>query len=169
VTDADWTRIPFLPSRFEASRDGFVRVREYITEGTSRTGKKFPRRVPGHVLKTRINKGNPSNGTHPIVNIYEGTGRDNFTNREYRVAYLVAAAFHGIPYDRNDQREIQRWRIRFKDGDALNCSADNLEWIQRGGDDGYGHDSVGRYERNLDAWRATDPADVISRLFEEAA
>lgn len=170
--DGHWKRIdlPLVPDRYEASADGLIRIREYLTPVVTSTGKHRMRRVPGRIVKPRINKGNPSQGKHPVINVYAGHGRDNYKQREYRVALLVAAAHLGVPYNRHEQREIQQWRIRFKDGDERNCSADNLQWVHRAGEDGSQGETQLRYERNLDEWEARkrEPlSSVMARLYGE--
>lgn len=163
-----WKKIPSLPGRFEASDDGRVRTLSYETTG-SHGGEPFTRRMPERILKPRINKSRPSRGVHPVVSIYCGNTRQHMNSKEKRVALLVASAFHGLPYDPSDQRQIQRWKIRFRDDDPMNCCADNLEWVYNAGpvEDDKGEKLQTTYEKNLDAWNAQEPSAILSRLFAD--
>lgn len=165
-----WKRIPFLAERFEASRDGLIRTRSYETTYVQKNGKKITRHFDGRILKPRMASLSPkAEQKKPIVTIYMGEGRANRRNRRYSVARLVACTHLGIPFDMHDQSQIQSWRLRYLDGDVMNCSADNLEWVYNAGENGSGGANQRRYEQNLDAYRSTDPVDVMARLFAEAA
>lgn len=165
-----WKSIPHQQSRFFASFDGQIQTLPYETTVTLKaSGKQFQKHIPGRILIRRINEHGPSYGRHPVVGIYEGSSREDYQNRERRVAYLVAAAFHGLPYDPRNHSEVQKWRIRSIDGDLNNCCADNLEWVPSFGNAGDGVDRQERYARNRDAFAAMDLGDTMSRLFGEAA
>lgn len=164
----EWKHIPFLPKRFEASTDGEMRVLETFTEYTSGTGKKITRRVSERVLKQRIRRKHTAE-PQPMVTVYLGGGRANQSKLEVRVAHAVAAAFHGVPYRRNDRSGAAKWRIKFRDGDILNVRPGNLEWVHAFGELGPGATARTEYDEHLDGWRASDPMSVMSRLFEDAA
>lgn len=160
-----WKPIPGLPERFEASDDGHVRTLPYECKFMWQ-GREIMRRNPGRVLKQQVRKAHPNSRlAHRFVGIYTGTGRDDNTKIDYRVANLVASAFCGLPYDRRNQAEVQQWRIRFRDGDQLNCHAMNLEWVHSAGENGSNGENQRAYEENLDAWRKHDPKSTLSRLF----
>lgn len=172
TTMALWKPInlPSIPKRFEACDEGLVRTLPYQSPTSRNGGTPFMRNMPGRILKPRINKQSPSLGKHPVVGIYIGSSREHMTHREIRVARLVCSAFQGVPYDPTDQREVQRWRIRFIDGDLLNCTAINLEWVYSAGENGSEGKAQSVYEQNLDGWRAkqAEPASaLLSRLFGE--
>lgn len=166
LDDGHWKPISFLPHH-EASADGLIRKRETVSEYVSSKGKTIRRHNTGHVLPPRIVKRSPSDGKHPVVYVYKGTSRKNSKSKMYRVAVLVASAHHGVPYDRTNQREIQRWRLMFKDGDELNCCADNLKWVRKTGE--AGTEKVAAHDANLRAWeeRKKDTGAVMARLFAE--
>lgn len=164
-----WKPIPLLPSKFEASDEGQIQILPYTTIHTSKHGKKYPRKVAGRILKSRINSSTPSSGIHPVVYIYKGSSREDNQHYPQRVARLVAAAFYGVPYSVRDQSQVQQWRIRFRDNDPTNCSAINLEWVCSFGNDGNGPAMLDRYISNRDSHLASDPTAVLSRLFGDAA
>lgn len=162
--------MPGVPERYAACEEGLVKTVEYETRG-SHKGNAFVRRMPERILKPRINKQSPSLGRHPVVGIYIGSSRKHCSHREIRVAKLVAVAFHGLPFDSSNQREVQRWRIAFRDDDVLNCAAENLRWVYNAGpgeNADTGEKLQTTYEKNLDTWLHTkeQPASaVLSRLF----
>lgn len=164
--------MPGIPGRFQACDEGIIKTTPYVAKG-HRNGQPFDRHMPERILKPRINKQSPSLGRHPVVGIYVGSSRKHCVHREIRVAKLVAVAFYGLPFNPSDQREIQRWRIRFRDGDLLNCTALNLEWVYSAGStvDEHGVKAQTTYEKNLDTWEAqkSQPVSaVLSRLFGDA-
>lgn len=165
-----WKPIPIhsIPKRFEACDEGLIRTLPYQSVSSRYGGDPFIRNMPERILKPRINKHSPSLGKHPVVGIHTGDNRQNCNNREYRVGRLVCATFHGVPYDTRNQRQVQRWRIRFIDGDVLNCAADNLQWVYSAGENGTERKNQSVYEKNLDGWnqRRTESAeDFRTRMF----
>lgn len=160
-----------VPKRYQASDMGIIRTLPHESMSSKNGGDPFVRHMPGRYLKERINKHTPSLGVHPVVGIYLGHGRGNTQNREYRVARLVCAAFHGVPFDSTDQRQVQRWRIRHLDGDVLNNCASNLQWVYSAGENGSEGKNQSVYEKNLDGWRASSATESasarLSRLFGE--
>ncbi|OMC55424.1 hypothetical protein A5747_13630 [Mycobacterium sp. IS-836] len=166
MSDEQWHRIPILPERFEATRDGEIRTRTYEIEHQWRDQLRR-RTVPGRILKQRFAATHPRAPKQMIVGISFGGSRAKENKYQMRVAYLVAATFHGLPFDRFDIADVHRWKLRFKDGDVTNCAADNLEWVLNCVDTGDGQQA--RYEHNLEQWRSSDPAATLSRLFEGAA
>jgi hypothetical protein len=167
-----WKPIPIdsIPKRFEACDEGTIRTLPYQSPSSKSGGEPFIRNMPGRILKARVNKQSPSLGKHPVVGIYIGTSREHCTHREFRVAKLVATAFHGVPFDPTDMRSIKRWKIRFRDGDFLNCAAVNLEWVYSAGENGTSGRNQSQYEKNLDGYNASrqvPAAAYLSRLFGE--
>lgn len=167
-----WKHTPYLPRRFEVSDDAQVRTLPHENEHVRADGTKYVRRNAGRIIKQRMGKKSPNGVKHLVVGIYRGSSRGDNTNVEHRVAYLVASAFHGLPYDRRDQRAVAKWKIRFRDGDKLNCHASNLEWVFNCGEDGSEGKTQSTYEKNLDGWEAQKQEPLssrLSRLFGEAA
>lgn len=158
-----WKPTSFLPERFEASDDGRIHTLDYDVECES-GGKQYVKHFKGRVLMPRIDNHTPSSGIHPVVSINLGGGRANAKVRVYRVAYLVADAFYGLPYDKSDHSAVQQWRLRFRDGNPLNTHALNLEWVGS-----FGQGNQGTYERNRDQWERTPKTDILARLFREDA
>lgn len=128
-----WKHIPHpsIPTRFQACDDGLIRTLTYQSMSSRNGGDPFARTMPQRILKPRINKQNPSLGKHPVVGIYIGDSRVHCTHREFRVARLVCCTFHGVPYSPSDQRQVQQWTVHYKDGDFLNCTAENLSWMHK--------------------------------------
>ncbi|QSM01133.1 HNH endonuclease [Mycobacterium phage Nanosmite] len=170
----NWAKIPYLPERYEACDRGFIRTLSYERECIHPVHKlPFMRYYPEKVLSPCITKRDPSNGKHPVVTIRRGvTNRAKGTSSrstQKRVAYLVASAFLGLPFDPYDRREMNHWRLLLIDGNPLNCAADNLKWVPRIGK----HDIVieagvsGQtvYERNLQAFEKSqqEPIDDFMR------
>lgn len=164
VLDDHWGRIPFLPERFEASRDGAIRTRSYVIELQRQGEETHTRRIAGRVLSQRFERRHARGDKHVLVSISLGGSREKPNKNPYRVGYLVAATFHGLPFDRHDRADVHRWKLRFIDGDVKNCSAENLEWVRNCMDTGDGRQHV--YETNLTAWRDADVTSTIGRLFE---
>lgn len=164
--DVIWKHIPFLPERFEASTDGQIRTLAYAIEYVQ-LGKPCFRSVAGRVLTQRYGKLQPRGPEHLHVSISLGGTRKKANKSQMRVGYLVAAAFHGVPFDRFDTADIHRWKLRFIDGDVKNCSPANLEWVVNCMDTGDGQQA--KYELNRDQWNAVDAGSVFQRLFEETA
>jgi hypothetical protein len=75
----------------------------------------IPRHIPETILKTRIDKG----GYELVALGSKSNHKDDFKN--FLVHRLVAAAF--IPNPENLPQ------VNHKDGDKLNNTVDNLEWI----------------------------------------
>lgn len=164
--------MPGVPDRFVASGDGIIKTLEYETIAAYNE-RKFVRHMPERILKPRINNQSPSLGRHPVVGLHISTTKGQSIHREIRVAKLVAVAFYGLPFDTTDQREIQRWRIAFRDDDVLNCSASNLRWVYNAGpgqnaDTGEKLQTI--YEKNLDGWlkrKEEGASAILSRLYGE--
>lgn len=159
--------LPGIADRFVASDQGIIKTLEYDTTG-AHNGKPFVRHMPERILKPRINKQSPSLGKHPVVGLYTGNGRARMTHREVRVAKLVATAFYGVPFNPNDMRDVKRWKLRFLDGDILNCTAANLSWVYSAGENGSGGKTQSVYEKHLDGWEAArkQPAsEWMARMF----
>lgn len=151
----NWKHIPFLPAHFEASEEGLIRTREresvYIKDGVEIT-----RRIPGRVLESHIGKvTKTARDFKPVVTIH--TPGEKRRSKIHAVDRLVACAHLGMPYDRSNQREIQRWKIVHKDGDLTHCAVENLEWVYNAKTDAY--------VKNLQAHRNSDPKSVLGRLF----
>lgn len=141
----EWRKIPNLPDRYEVSDSGLVRVlsREVLVRRKDGTVRK--RKVEGRILSSYVRPNGKSRG-HPVVSISGAVDEDrNFG--EMRVCLIVCRAFHGVPYEPGDLNAGQTWRVRHKDGDILNVSADNLEWAGNPG--AAGHEARSLYERNL--------------------
>ncbi|MBB5167136.1 NUMOD4 domain-containing protein [Mycobacterium sp. AZCC_0083] len=141
-----WKPIPGHP-KHEASDDGRIQTVDYETTYITKAGTTVTRHFKGRILNWRMGKPSFKGVKHPVVNIYKGTGRGDFRNAETRIAYLVAAAFYGIPWD--NPADHMRWRIRFRDGNHLNCYAMNLEWVHAIGETAKQQE---QYNRNKDAW-----------------
>jgi hypothetical protein len=159
-----WRHIPPLPKHFEASRCGLVRSAAHDSVNEER-GKLVTKRLKTRILKPHLKQLSVDGPPKPCVSVYLGDRR----TRVFSVARLVAYAHLDTPFDRTDQAFLQRWRLRYKDGDVLNCAADNLEWVYSAGERGDGGVSQRRYEQNLDGWRAVDTGSVLARLYEETA
>lgn len=163
-----WKSIPFLSSRYEVSNTGIVRSLPFSREFTRKDGTTWRRNYNGYYLSRRIGRNTsrtrPSDD-HVYVSIHRGSGRKGSWSQDFRVDTLVASAFHGVPYDRGNQREVQRWRVHHMDGDFHNCDADNLEWRARLGSQPGDMDS---HSKNLAEFRASTE-NVMERLFGNVA
>lgn len=145
-----WKKIPGYETRYEVSDWGNVRILPYTTTFVRKdTGKTFEKFVKGRTLRPRLTRASKTAEPQPHINVYNPVTRKN---RQTRVAFLVAAAHLGLPYDRSDQRDLQQWRIRHKDGNLKNNFASNLEWVHKAGNNTAHEQDF--YNRNLDAFRA---------------
>lgn len=142
-----WKHIPTLPKRFEASTDGEIRTLDYARKVRGNGGSIHTRRFKGRILKQRMGRPSWRGVKQPVVSIYKGDSRENSRADESRVAYLVCITFHGIPWTEPIDRH--KWRIRFKDNDFMNCSADNLEWAHSFGETGAIQVAGSAYDRNV--------------------
>lgn len=163
-----WKPIPFLDQRYEVSNTGIVRSLPFTREFTRKDGTTWKRNYNGYYLSRRIGRNASKNrpaDDHLYVSIHRGSGRTASWSLLLRVDTLVASAFHGVPYNRADQREVQKWRVHHIDGDPHNCDAENLEWRSRlstqPGD-------VDNHSKNLAEFRASTD-NVMERLFGNVA
>ena len=162
-----WRKVGFLADRFEVSNLGRVRTLPYTREYTrpSNGGKIYRRRYKYRVLEPTLGRPSADGTEYPIVRIYVGHGRSSSSGIAWRIEKLVAAAFHGMPYDPSDLSERVKWQVRHLDGDIMNCQASNLEWKRRSWEKGVDNN----YVRNRNAFAALDVAAVFRRLEGEVA
>jgi hypothetical protein len=156
VTKDVWKKIPGMPPRYEAAPDGRVRILPYELEETRKINgviRRITRRVPGRMVKPYLT-GRKLTAGHRQWAISTGKG-------EARLNMLVARAFLGCPYDIDDVREKNKWRVRHLDGDTLNCAADNLEWVMKGSVDDFAAGNA-----NRDAWLESCKEPVESWLLK---
>lgn len=161
--------VPGMPKHYMAGSDGRILKCEYDRVIVTKRGTET-RTFKERILKWRMGKPSFKGVKHPVVTIYKGSSREDNRGEETRVAYLVCAAFYGIPWSTPAER--MKWRIRFKDGNHLNCWATNLEWVHVVGESG--GEAQERYNRNKDGWdkrKQETPAEFAARMGydEEAA
>ncbi|SHX05784.1 Uncharacterised protein [Mycobacteroides abscessus subsp. abscessus] len=150
-----WKQVPFLEERFQVSNTGQVRTRPYHKEYVRKDGTTFARHYRGRLLIQRVGGGGGGRhllNDHLYVSIYRGSGRESSWTQDHRVDTLVASAFHGLPYNRNDRSACQLWRVQHLDDDPDNCSAENLKWVHSFGSG----DIQSRYNEQLTKWEAHD-------------
>ncbi|QSN19609.1 HNH endonuclease [Mycobacteroides abscessus subsp. abscessus] len=148
-----WKKVSFLEDRYEVSDEGYVRVVPYVKEYTRANGSTFRKHYQGRLLNRRVGKyraGRRDN--HLYIGIYVGDSREASRNHDHRVDTLVAAAFHGLPYDCSDGSARQMWRVQHLDGDPHNCRADNLKWVPSFG----AGDVQASYNDQLTKWENRD-------------
>ena len=104
-----WKDIPGYEGLYQASNTGFIRS----VEGKVTSSKKFKERH----WKSRVLKGR---GDNPITGKRVSLWK-NGKPKEFLVARLVALTFLGEP--------PQKFTVNHKDGNRLNNSIDNLEWM----------------------------------------
>lgn len=147
MTTVEWRKIPGLPSKYEASSDGRIRIlaHEVSVSYNLKTGVKVVQRhVPEREIKSFLSSTAKKRGKKiPCVSI-GGSG-------ETRVNLLVARAFHGMPYELGNSRAAQKWRVMHIDGDTTNVAADNLEWVGNAGGPNLTQNAA--YDRAVQAWR----------------
>lgn len=158
----EWRKIPYAPDYYEASDSGIIRSLEREIQVVKRDGRSYDMKIPAKYLTQRIRPTGKSKG-HPVVHT-DVIG-------EIRVCLLVARAFHGAPYVPGDLSAGQRWRIRHRDGDITNVSAENLEWISNvASNQGFKPGSL--YDQNLrrlEEMRREPVEDWIKRMWGEDA
>ncbi|ATN94040.1 HNH endonuclease [Mycobacterium phage Kumao] len=125
-----WAKVPGLQERYEVSPEGVVRTLPYVVEISQiRNGVmvKQHRKYSGRICPQRLSRGGKYYN-HVIVSVQ----REGGYKTEMRVDNIVARTFLGLPYDPEDQRDVQRWKLIHKDGDIWNNRVDNLEWVEVG-------------------------------------
>ncbi|AER26125.1 HNH endonuclease [Mycobacterium phage Skinny] len=149
--DTIWKPIPQDPTGlYLASQDGQILRKEYVIEKLQSHGHLYRRVMPEKIVKQCIKDRAPSHGVHPIIQMRSSTQYASTVER--RVSSLIAAAWHGLPYEAGDRTAQNDWRIGFIDGDPSNVHADNLEWVSNQGVNT--HHSHDFYYENLKAYRA---------------
>lgn len=106
-----WKDIPGYEGLYEASTNGDIRAKE----GRTTSSKKFPVRH----WKQRVLKGKGNCHAGKRVDLWKGGEHQSFL-----VARLVALTFLGAP--------PTGFTVNHKDGNRLNNSLENLEWLSRG-------------------------------------
>lgn len=160
----EWRKIPGLPSRYEASDDGQIRILPYETVFIRKNGRREVRHLPGRLLEQFIREDGKSRG-HPVVAISAPTATGTKSGA-MRVNLLVARAFHGTPYPPGDKGS-QKWRVKNLDGDITNVRADNLEWVGTSGTADFAerNDLYNRNMEKLEQMRREPVENWIKRIW----
>ena len=111
-----WRAIPRYEKLYEASNLGEIRT----VEGKITSSSRYPKRIwKQRVLKQKFRKSNNGKRLDAMVTLWKD-GKPHY----YLVSRLIATTFCGDYINSN-------LTVNHKDGNSINNSSDNLEWISR--------------------------------------
>lgn len=118
----NWKDIPNYEGLYEASNNGRIRTKEGKTTSSARSEKRVWKQ---RIMKQKLRK--CKNGRLDAMVCLWKDGKPRY----HLVSRLIASAFHG-------DMLFSNMTVNHIDGNTLNNSADNLEWLSRSDNIKYG-------------------------------